>query len=162
MSTQALKSQSQMPKEDQIILMPYANLASVLIFLQNSTPLESLHPICLNSLNRILPYPRTQELTIQGRGVLSQPWKIPLSIGVYGNSSLHQYIKIWPYPHFYSILNLVTRNSLLTIHGPRPYPAPLASVQFAIPPAQANTSFTLPGASGPSNPIQGLCTTPFD
>ncbi|MBW0502282.1 hypothetical protein O181_041997 [Austropuccinia psidii MF-1] len=40
--------------------------------------MDPLRPICLNSLNRIIPYLGAQELTIQGRGVLSQPRRLTL------------------------------------------------------------------------------------
>ncbi|MBW0490356.1 hypothetical protein O181_030071 [Austropuccinia psidii MF-1] len=45
-------------------------------------PLESLQPIHLNSLNRLGPYLGAQELTIQGRWLMSQPQIITPPIGV--------------------------------------------------------------------------------
>ncbi|MBW0482226.1 hypothetical protein O181_021941, partial [Austropuccinia psidii MF-1] len=67
----------QMSKEDQINVISYANLFTSLKFsFQNSIPLEPLCPIHLNSLKRLVPYLGAQELTIQGRWVLSQPQRI--------------------------------------------------------------------------------------
>ncbi|MBW0476718.1 hypothetical protein O181_016433 [Austropuccinia psidii MF-1] len=161
-----------MSKEDQIILKPYANLESVLSSCQNSTPLESLCPIFLDRLNRILPYVCAQELTIQGRGYCHNPGKYPSQLvfmviqappiyGQFGHififmpfESSWQEIALWPYP----------------IMAPGPYPASVAALANSLchhSPGQyiiygPGGSFTLPGATGPTNPIQGLWPTPFD
>ncbi|MBW0536852.1 hypothetical protein O181_076567 [Austropuccinia psidii MF-1] len=63
-----------MSREDQVNPISYAiiSIGSKFSF-QESIPLESLGLICFNSFNKLLPYLGALELTIQGRGVLSQP-----------------------------------------------------------------------------------------
>ncbi|MBW0552426.1 hypothetical protein O181_092141 [Austropuccinia psidii MF-1] len=89
MSTHSSNIQSQMSKEDQINLISYAKFFTSLKVLFKIQPLDSLRLICLNSLNRLVPYLGSQELTIQGRGVLSQPRIIALLNWCCGNANLN-------------------------------------------------------------------------
>ena len=86
-----------MSREDQVNLNSYANkLISSISSFQDSMPLESLGHIRLNSLNRLLPYLGAQELTIQGRGVLSQPRILTLLLDGGGNPTWSQVGANWP------------------------------------------------------------------
>ncbi|MBW0532237.1 hypothetical protein O181_071952 [Austropuccinia psidii MF-1] len=68
---------------------------------QESIPLESLSPVRLNFLNRLLPYLGAQELTNQGRGVLSQPRVMTLLHGCCGNPAWNQVGANWPHHILY-------------------------------------------------------------
>ncbi|MBW0585798.1 hypothetical protein O181_125513 [Austropuccinia psidii MF-1] len=100
-----------MSREDHVNLNSYANdLISSNFLFKIKIPLEPPRPIHLNSLNRLLPYLDAQELTIQGRGVLSQPRRLTLLQGCCGNSNLEPVGANWP--HLVSYGQLVPSSAL--------------------------------------------------
>ncbi|MBW0583008.1 hypothetical protein O181_122723 [Austropuccinia psidii MF-1] len=143
--------------------MPSSVSAQISSF-QESVALESLCPIRLNSLNRLLPYLGAQELTIQGRGVLSQPRVMTLLHGCCGNPAWNQVGANWPHHIFYG--QLVPSGALWNFgHGTSPWPFMASGhilpslaflANFHIPNPQASifflglgVSFCLLGGSGP-------------
>ncbi|MBW0576540.1 hypothetical protein O181_116255 [Austropuccinia psidii MF-1] len=68
-------------------------------------PLESLGPIRPNSLNRVLPYLGAKELTIQGRGVMSQPQRMTLHHWCGSNSNLRPSWGQFTIPYLYGQFN---------------------------------------------------------
>ncbi|MBW0521769.1 hypothetical protein O181_061484 [Austropuccinia psidii MF-1] len=94
-----------MSREDQVNPISYTiiSISSKFSF-QESIPLESLFPIHLNVLNRLLPYLGAQELTIQGRGVLSQPRVMALLHGCCGNLAWDQVGANWTHHILYGQL----------------------------------------------------------
>ncbi|MBW0585921.1 hypothetical protein O181_125636 [Austropuccinia psidii MF-1] len=102
---------SQMSREDQFNLNSYANILSVQIFSfqdSNTSGIPTSNPS--NSLNRLLPYLGAQELTIRGRGVLSQPQRMTLLYWCWGQLAtpylygqfgpLWRSMAFWPYHYF--------------------------------------------------------------
>ncbi|MBW0517383.1 hypothetical protein O181_057098 [Austropuccinia psidii MF-1] len=92
-----------MSREDQVNPISYAFISICSNFsFQESIPLKSLCPIRLNRLNRRLPYLGAQELTIEGRGVLSQPQVMNLLHGCCHNPAWNQVGANWPHHISYS------------------------------------------------------------
>ncbi|MBW0519981.1 hypothetical protein O181_059696 [Austropuccinia psidii MF-1] len=163
-----------MSREDQVNPISYAIISTSSKFsFQESIPLESLHPIRLNSLNRLLPYLGTQELTIKGRGVLSQPRGMTPLHGCCGNLSWNQVRANWPTLMLYSPLAIAPppglswpQSSFMASGHILPSLAFLAN--FHIPNPQASifvlglgVSLCLLGGSGPPSNHHYPWATPF-
>ncbi|MBW0535558.1 hypothetical protein O181_075273 [Austropuccinia psidii MF-1] len=124
-----------MSREDQVNLNSYADtfISSDLFFSRFKIPLESLCPIHLNSLNRLLPYLGAQELTIQGRRVLSQPQRMTFLHWCCSNSNLRPSGANWP--HHIFMANLVPSDALWSFGHILPSLASLANSHILNPQA---------------------------